>query len=39
VGQRIEDSLIGRNVAVCGSNRLPRSHRLILGDFSQVYVP
>jgi len=39
VGQRIEDSLIGRNVAVYGSNRLPRSHRLILGDFSQVYVP
>src|SRR3990170_2987362 len=39
VGQRIEDSLIGRNVAVYGSNRLPRSYRLVLGAFSQVYVP
>jgi glucose-1-phosphate thymidylyltransferase len=39
MGQRIEDSLIGRNVAVYGSNRLPRSYRLALGDFSQVYVP
>ena len=39
MGQRIEDSLIGRNVAVYGSNRLPRSYRLVLGDFSQIYVP
>jgi glucose-1-phosphate thymidylyltransferase len=39
MGQRIEDSLIGRNVAVYGSNRLPRSYRLVLGDFSQVSVP
>ncbi len=39
VGQRIEDSLIGRNVRVYGSSRLPRSYRLVLGDFSQVYVP
>jgi glucose-1-phosphate thymidylyltransferase len=39
MGQRIEDSLIGRNVAVYGSNRLPRSYRLVLGDFSQVCVP
>jgi glucose-1-phosphate thymidylyltransferase len=37
--QRIEDSLIGRNVTVNGSNRLPRSYRLVLGDFSQVCVP
>jgi len=39
MGQRIEDSLIGRNVALSGSNRLPRSYRLVLGDFSQIYVP
>ena len=39
MGQRIEDSLIGRDVAVYGSNRLPRSYRLVLGDFSQIYVP
>jgi glucose-1-phosphate thymidylyltransferase len=37
--QRIEDSLIGRNVRVYGSNRLPRSYRLALGDYSQIYVP
>ena len=39
VGQRIEDSLIGRNVTVNGRNRLPRSYRLVLGDFSQVWAP
>ena len=39
MGQRIEDSLIGRSVTVNGSSRLPRSYRLVLGDFSRVYVP
>ena len=36
VPQRIESSLIGRNVVVSGSDARPRSHRLVLGDSSQV---
>jgi glucose-1-phosphate thymidylyltransferase len=33
---RIEDSLIGRNVRVSRSATKPRSHKLLLGDNSQV---
>lgn len=35
---RIEDSLIGRDVQVAPSAALPRAHRLLLGDHSQVSV-
>ncbi len=36
VSQRIESSLIGRNVVVGASSTRPRSHRLVLGDSSSV---
>lgn len=39
MGQRIDDSLTRRNVAFGGSNRPPRSYRLVLGDFNQPYAP
>jgi len=36
VPQRIESSLIGRDVTVCASETRPRTHRLVLGDSSRV---
>jgi glucose-1-phosphate thymidylyltransferase len=36
VSQRIESSLIGREVVVCASDARPRTHRLMLGDSSRV---
>jgi glucose-1-phosphate thymidylyltransferase len=36
IPQRIEDSLIGRNVEITRSPLKPRAHKLILGDNSQV---
>ena len=36
VPQRIESSLIGRNVVVGASDAKPRTHRLVLGDSSRV---
>ncbi len=39
VGDRIERSLIGRNVALSGNDRRPHSYTLILGDFSKIQMP
>jgi glucose-1-phosphate thymidylyltransferase len=39
VRNRIEHSLIGRNVELLGHDRRPRSNMLILGDFSKVHMP
>jgi len=39
VRDRIEHSLIGRNVELRGSERRPRSYSLILGDYSKVQMP
>jgi glucose-1-phosphate thymidylyltransferase len=39
VGQRIEQSLIGRNVELRGEAKHPRSYKLILGDYSKVQMP
>ncbi len=36
VTQRIESSLIGKDVVVCASETRPRTHRLMLGDSSRV---
>jgi glucose-1-phosphate thymidylyltransferase len=36
--RRIEASLIGQDVAVTPSPRVPRAHRLVLGDHSQVQI-
>ncbi|MEO5618354.1 MAG: glucose-1-phosphate thymidylyltransferase [Candidatus Eisenbacteria bacterium] len=36
VPQRIESSLIGKDVVVCASDSRPRTHRLMLGDSSRV---
>jgi glucose-1-phosphate thymidylyltransferase len=36
---RIQDSLIGRNVELKGSDARPRSCNLVLGDFSRVRIP
>ncbi len=36
VPQRIESSLIGKDVVVCASDTRPRTHRLMLGDSSRV---
>src|SRR6185503_15544249 len=36
VPQRIESSLIGKDVVVKASSARPRTHRLTLGDSSQV---
>jgi len=33
---RVESSLIGRDVVVCGKESRPRAHRLMLGDSSRV---
>jgi glucose-1-phosphate thymidylyltransferase len=33
---RVESSLIGRDVLVCGKDTRPRAHRLMLGDSSRV---
>jgi glucose-1-phosphate thymidylyltransferase len=34
--ERLQDSLIGKNVEVTRSVELPRAHRLMVGDHSQV---
>jgi glucose-1-phosphate thymidylyltransferase len=39
VGNRIEHSLIGRNVQIRGNDHKPSSYKLILGDFSNVRMP
>jgi len=36
IPHRIESSLIGRDVVVCGKDSRPRAHRLMLGDSSRV---
>jgi glucose-1-phosphate thymidylyltransferase len=36
LAHRVESSLIGRDVVVCGKDSLPRAHRLMLGDSSRV---
>jgi glucose-1-phosphate thymidylyltransferase len=36
VPQRIESSLIGKDVMVCASESRPRTHRLMLGDSSRL---
>ena len=36
--RRIEASLIGRNVEVTPSPRVPKAHRLVLGDHSKVQI-
>jgi len=39
VGQRIEHSLIGRNVELRGHERRPHGYTLIVGDFSKLHMP
>lgn len=39
LASRIEDSLIGRNVVIEGNHHRPRIYKLVLGDFSRIYVP
>lgn len=39
LGQRIEQSLIGRNVDLRAGDRKPHGYQLILGDFSKLRVP
>jgi glucose-1-phosphate thymidylyltransferase len=39
VPTRIQDSLIGRNVAVKYSNRKPKALKLNLGDHSRIWIP
>lgn len=36
IDQRIEDSLIGRNVEITRSPMKPKAHKLMLGDYSRV---
>jgi len=36
IHQRIEDSLIGRNVEITRSPMKPKAHKLMLGDYSRV---
>jgi glucose-1-phosphate thymidylyltransferase len=36
IDQRIEDSLIGRNVEITRSPLKPRAYKLMLGDHSKV---
>lgn len=36
IGQRLEDSLIGRNVEIARSNAKPKAYRMVVGDFSRV---
>ncbi|HEY6866457.1 MAG TPA: glucose-1-phosphate thymidylyltransferase [Candidatus Eisenbacteria bacterium] len=36
IAHRVESSLIGRDVVVCGKEARPRAHRLMLGDSSRV---
>lgn len=39
LGNRIEHSLIGRNVELRGNERRPHGYTLILGDFSRLEMP
>jgi glucose-1-phosphate thymidylyltransferase len=39
LANRIEHSLIGRDVELVGDDRKPRGYQFILGDFSRVRVP
>ena len=34
--EKIVDSLIGKNVKILSQNRLPRGHKLVLGEHSEV---
>lgn len=36
IAQRIEDSLIGRNVEIAKSTSKPKAYRMVVGDFSRV---
>ncbi|MBU1628268.1 glucose-1-phosphate thymidylyltransferase, partial [bacterium] len=38
IGSRIEDSLIGKNVTVAKSNKLPKAYRFMLGDSSKIEI-
>jgi len=37
-GRRIEASLIGHEVEVTPAPRVPKAHRLVLGDHSKVQI-
>jgi glucose-1-phosphate thymidylyltransferase len=39
LGHRIEHSLIGRDVELCGDDRKPRGYQLVIGDHSRIRVP
>ncbi|MBI4319066.1 MAG: glucose-1-phosphate thymidylyltransferase [Chloroflexi bacterium] len=39
IHQRIEDSLIGRNVEITESTIRPKAYKLMLGDYSKVGIP
>ncbi len=39
LGERLEQSLIGRNVELRASDAKPRGYQLVLGDFSKLRVP
>ena len=39
LGQRIHESLIGRDVELRGDSQKPQAYRLVLGDHSKVRVP
>jgi glucose-1-phosphate thymidylyltransferase len=39
LGERIEQSLIGRNVALQADGGRPRGYQLVVGDFSKLRVP
>jgi glucose-1-phosphate thymidylyltransferase len=39
MGQRIEHSLIGRNVSLRAGDGKPRSFQMVLGDYSKLQVP
>ena len=36
---RITDSLLGKDVEICRSDRTPRAHRLMIGDHGRVELP
>jgi len=38
IGSRIEDSLIGKNVVVQKSDKLPKAYRFMLGDSSKIEI-
>jgi len=38
LGERLEDSLIGKNVHICKCDRRPRAYRMMVGDNSEVSI-